>query len=100
MAPVSCHSWSFRTASCRVKPDARGTELASMCFHLCSSLVVDDSNDGDLLYLYTEYFGVTARISSNRNSSCALRRPSASTFLPLSRLSIVMEETDPDIPLF
>ena len=35
------------------------------------------SKDGNLTYLYSEYFGVMALMSSKRSSSCAFRRSSA-----------------------
>lgn len=35
------------------------------------------SKDGDLMYLYSEYLGVIALMSSKRSSSCAFRRSSA-----------------------
>lgn len=34
-------------------------------------------NVGDLVYLYSEYLGVIARMSSKRSSSCAFKRSSA-----------------------
>ena len=39
--------------------------------------VVRRSKVGDLMYLYSEYFGVVARMSPKRSSSCAFRRSRA-----------------------
>ena len=41
------------------------------------SSLVRLSKDGDLMYLYSEYFGVIALMSSKRSSSCAFKRSSA-----------------------
>ena len=35
------------------------------------------SKDGDLIYLYSEYFGVIALMSPKRSSSCAFKRSRA-----------------------
>ena len=90
MAPESFHAWSFRTASARGKPPLVEAMSMSMWVHLWAVLLyflsawvtgeasaVRVENVGDLVYLYSEYLGVIARMSSKRSSSCAFKRSSA-----------------------
>ena len=48
-----------------------------MAFVIGEGSVVSFSKVGDLVYLYSEYLGVMALMSSKRSSSCAFRRSSA-----------------------
>ncbi len=90
MAPESCHCCSLRTASARGKrPVAAAASTSMLVYFLAVLLIflrvletgeasaVRVSKAGGLMYLYSEYLGVIALMSSKRSSSCALRRSSA-----------------------
>lgn len=90
MAPESFHSCSFFIASARGKPPLLEAASTSICVHLwavllhfLSALVTGErsavrlSKVGDLMYLYSEYFGVIALMSPKRSSSCAFKRSRA-----------------------
>lgn len=82
MAPESFHSCSFFTASARGKPPLAAAASTSIRVHFWAVLLVflralvtgelsavRVSKAGLLMYLYSEYFGVIALISSKRSSS-------------------------------